>query len=157
MKTVDENYSFDELEGFEVVRSSSSASKMRSELVQLHIHDSTFILSDAAVDILQDPDYIRCMINPERKLLLVFPTTAQDLNGIQLRKRSPKAERKAQFDSRPVKRAVEKLTKRDSAVVNLIADGKKTSAKPKAVIFDMNALQTYEKKPSTWNGRRAKK
>lgn len=144
MKRVDENYSYDELEGFEPVEMRGTIS--RPELIQLKLQQRTFILTDTAVKALGRPDYVRCMINRDRKLLLVEASDVQDKNAVKMVKNSSASKKKMKFESSRLARVIEELTNRAASAVNMNFDGSAARSRKNALIFDLANVQVYEKK-----------
>lgn len=154
MKRVDENYSYDELEGFEPVEMRGTTA--RPELIQLRLQQRTFILTETAIKALGKPEYVRCMINRDRKLLLVEASDPRDNNAVKMVKTSSISKSKLRFESSRLAGVIEELTNRAASAVNMNFDGAAARSRQNALIFDLKTVQVYEKKAYQKTGKRAK-
>lgn len=143
MKIVDKNYSYDELEGFEVFRPEKRG--MRHELVQLTFTGRTLTFTKAALDILDHPDYVVCRINAERKLLLIEKSDSTDENSLLMRVRQKQNKIKNKTECTALMRVIEKLINRDLKTVNVTFDGTKSRKVRNAIIFDLDKVKVRKK------------
>lgn len=143
MKIVDKNYSYDELEGFEVFRPEQKG--MRQELVQMSFHGRTVTFTKAAIEILDNPEYITCRINEGRKLLLIEKSDSSDENALLMRVRQNQNRIKNKTECTALMRVIEKLISRDLKTVNVTFDGTKSRKIRNAIIFDLNKVKAKKK------------
>ena len=144
MKRVDENYSYEELEGFEVVELRGTTA--RPELIQLRMQMRIFVLTETAIKALGHPDYLRCAVNRDRKLLLIEAAEAQDKNAVKVTKTSAMAKKKLRFETARLARVIEEMTNRSAEAVNLTFEGSAARSRKNALLFDLKNVQVYAKK-----------
>ena len=144
MKIVDENYKYDELEGFEPF--DPKTRPMRNELIQLDIHGRQFIFSKLALDAMGNPDYVTIRINAERKLILFRKGDYKDPMSLRLRPRQKTNKVKSLTESQALVRRIEEVTKKDLKVVNILCDGTKSRSVRDAVIFDLDNVRIIKKR-----------
>jgi len=143
MKTVNENYSYDELEGFVDIKPNRQV--LRDELIQISLHERALKFSRAALTALGDPEYVSFKVNPDRMLLLVYKSDPQDIKALRLRPTQPQLKLRTVVECQQIKTAIEKLTKHAIDVVNLYADGVKAKTMKDTAIFDLRNAR-YEQK-----------
>lgn len=144
MRMVDKDYKYEELEGFEDIVLNRST--MRNELIQISIHDRNITFSRAALAALGDPDYVSCRINSERGLLLICKSAPEDPNALWVKCRCKTNSLRNMIESKQVKDAIERMSRRDLGTVNLDADGKKAASMRDAVIFDIGRARAAKKR-----------
>ena len=140
---VDDNYKYDELDGFEILDMKRQA--IREELIQISVHESTLVLSDTAFTALGEPEYIRFRVNPDRQLLLIERSVPEERQAVYVRPRSPQCKKRRIIGSRILKQTLEKLTKRDLGTVNMVVTGRPMKQIKDAAVFDLRTA-SYSKK-----------
>lgn len=144
MRMVDKDYKYEELEGFEDLVLNRST--LRNELIQISVHDRNITFSRAALAALGDPDYVSCRVNTERGLLLIFKSTPEDPNAIWVKCRCRTNNVRNTIESKQIKDAIERMSRKDLSTVNLDADGKKAASMRDAVIFDIGRARAAKKR-----------
>jgi hypothetical protein len=115
---------------------------------------SQILISQAALEIMGVPEYVRVKVNPERRMLLVYGVEDYDPAAVRLHKSTPRSTRRNRLDSSAVLKAVETMTGRALDVVNLTAMGSASKTMKNAVIFDFSSVNVF--KP-LGRGKRSKK
>ena len=159
MKTVDENYKYEELEGFKPFDPELQA--MRDEIVMLEIHGRQLIFSKTACELMGSPDYVTVRINEERQLILFQKSTYEEPAALRMRTRNVSNKVKNVTENQKLKLAIEQISRRDLQTVNVIAEGYKARSVRDAVIFDFRKIRVTPKrlignakKKAEQNGRR---
>ena len=132
---VDENYSYDELDGFQAI----DLKKNRGDHAELwalfgrkHIN-----LSKAVRDHICTMDYLQVMWNPETKQLLMAAASGPGTNCIRVPNGSIRV---SGFACKELADMIERETKRDLGTVRVRLYGTKCKSKRAAVIFDLASM-----------------
>ena len=145
MKTVDENYSYNELEGFQAVdlkRTRGDAKELWVLFGNKHIS-----LSQAAREIICTTEYLQFFYNPETRQLLMAAAPAPGKNTTRINKTI----RFTGFACIELVRLIEQETRRDLGTVRLRFSGKKVKSKRSAIIFDLASMEVVKSKPMPKN------
>ena len=144
MKKVDDNYSYDELEGFEPFDPDQKS--IRDELIQMSIHGRQMIFSLAALAALGSPEYVTVHLNRERKMVLFRKADHTDMAALRVRARQKKNKVRSITESQKLRAELEKMTNKDLLTVNLLVPGSKAKTLRDAVIFDLRQAQVEKKR-----------
>ena len=134
MKTVDGNYSYDELEGFEPF---VSERQYYGDPI-LTIREGMLNLNKAAADIVCRKKYIRFYYNEERKMIMVTGTDDWDMSALQVTKNK----KATGFSCRGLSRVIESVCKYDTFITMIKILGKPAKTKRDALIFDLTKFST---------------
>lgn len=144
MKKVDENYNYDELEGFVPMKTGQKS--LREERIQMGTHRQMIVFTKAAIEALGDPDYVAVSINRERKQILIKKSDYMDDEALRIRSRAKVNRVKNVTENKNLEDEIEQMTNRDLGTVNLIIDGVKARTVRDAVIFDLRTVRTEKKR-----------
>ena len=148
MKIVDKDYSYDELEGFEVFRPQQPG--MRQEIPQMTIRGRQLHFTKETLSMLGDPEYIKIRINAERKILLIEKSDYKDENALHMRTRAKNNKVKNQTECTNLMRTIEKLTNKDLSIVCLVIEGTSSRKVRNAVMFDLNTAAVKKRRSYTF-------
>ena len=137
MKRVDENYSYDELEGFAPLELNQKA---RKDEIWLSAHKNRLGLSSAARKILLAKSHLLIAYNSERKLLLLAACSQQDKGVIPL-----PATAFHNLHCAALTYLLEQECKYDLSLVQIHVFGEVCRSRKGAIIFDLNTV--VSKKP----------
>lgn len=139
---VDENYSYDELDGFQVL----DLKKQRGDQAELwalfgrkHIS-----LSKAVRAYICTMDYLQFLWNPETKQLLMAAASGPGTNCIRIPNGSIRV---TGFACKELADMIERETKRDLGTVRVRLYGTKCKSKRAAVIFDLASMVVVKNQP----------
>ena len=135
MKTVDESYAYDELEGFrplDLKRRCESPDVLWVSVVANHI-----MLSVSARKILMETGYLQFAWNDQTKQLLL--AAAPGFGGSSVIK-LPNSASTTGFSCNPICDLLEQETKRDLSVVRIRLYGTKVKSKRSAIVFDLSSM-----------------
>ena len=133
MMTDDPKYRYDEMDGFEPVELNHKFRASSQEL-WMSMYNAHVSFTKEARRILFTRKYIRFLYNQEKKLLMVVsvPDLGKDTMMIV------KSADSNGMSCKPLRDLLEKELKYDLSVVRIKIPGKKSSARPNAIIFDLN-------------------
>lgn len=132
MKRVDENYSYDELEGFAPLELNQKA---RKDDIWISAHKNTLGLSSAARKILLVKTHLRIAYNRERKQLLLQAASDTDKGVIPL---PPTASHNLHCAA--LTKLLEKECRYDLSIVRIHVYGEVSHTRKGAVIFNLNTV-----------------
>lgn len=133
MKIVDENYAYDELDGFKSVE---LPRRISSDDLWISASLNHISLSRAAKAILFETGYLQFAWNDETKQLLVAAAPGASQNAVRL----PKSVHDTGFACRQIRELLERETKRDLSVVRVRLYGTKVKSRRAAIIFDLSSM-----------------
>lgn len=134
MKTVDGNYSYDELEGFKPVI--SERQYFRDPVIT--VREGILTLNKIAAEIVCQKKYVRFYYNPDRKMIMVAGTDEWDMSVIQV---TPN-KKTVGFSCRALSKVIEKECRHDSFITMIKLLGKPAKTKRNALIFDLATYTT---------------
>ena len=137
MKRVDENYSYDELEGFAPVELNRKAHK---DEIWLSARNTRLGLSYAARKILLTKSYLRIAYNSERKQLLLAACSGPDKGVIALPATASHA-----LQCAALAHLLSEECRYDLSIVQIHVFGEVCRSRKGAIIFDLNTV--VSKKP----------
>lgn len=144
MKKVDENYNYDELEGFVPMKTGQKS--LREERIQMGTHHRQIVFTKAAIEAMGDPDYVAVSINREWKQILFKKSDYMDDEALRIRSRAKVNKVKNVTENKNLEDEIEKMTNKDLGTVNLIIDGVKARTVRDAVIFDLRTVRPEKKR-----------
>lgn len=132
MKRVDENYSYDELEGFEGLNFTRRA--VCTDEIWMTVSSTGMIwMTKKAKDILFTRKYIRLAYKPEKKLLLLCSEPNDGPDSIKLQKSS-----RNMIQHKQLSQFIGQECRYDLSIVNVRIPGTVCHSKRNAIIFDLN-------------------
>lgn len=133
MRTDIDNYTYDELAGFQVLDLGRKESK---DEIWLSAGNDNILFSKISREILFTADFVQFLYNPETKQLLVAAAAAPGKNTIRI----TEAMRSTGVTSKVLFELLEKETKRDLYTVRIRLYGTKAKTKRSAIIYDLSSM-----------------
>ena len=137
MTTVDQNYSYDELEGFEPCNIKSKVGP--SSEIWMSVSGPLVRVSSAARNVLFSRKYLAFYLNEGKKLLLVCSSSSDGPNVIRI----PQTGKNA-LHSSDLRKLLERICRYDLQTVAIRIPGTIARSRKNAVIFDLNNVTTWK-------------
>ena len=141
MTPIDANYSYDELEGFEMVKRDPYRKTQRKGIVCTI--SQRIALSRDSLDAMGDPEAVQVLLDHKQKRMMVVKVQPDTPNSWFIGR---KGRCRCCINDARLIRDLEKIVRYDLNMVNVYAKGYKSKTKRDAVIYDLAHIESVPRK-----------